>query len=126
VRRRKVTVDLDELRRSLRLPTASDLADWRHIREQLTGGLPASTFAIWIDPLELAAVDLGDGALLLACPEGMVGWVSDRFLPLIERCTAERGRPVRIADRTQLAALHTSASDPAGQRIAAQRERRAG
>jgi hypothetical protein len=123
VRRREVTVDLDELRRSLRPPGTGDLTDWQHMREHVAGGLEASLLAKWIDPLELVGID-GDGTLLLACPERMAGWVSDRYLPLIERCAAARGRAARIAERSQLAALQGRAPDPAGRPIAQGRERR--
>jgi chromosomal replication initiator protein len=78
--------------------------DWERIREDVAGALDASTFAIWIDPLKLIAIDR-DGALLLACPERLAGWLSRRFLPLITRGGAQAGREVRLAEPEQLAAL---------------------
>jgi DnaA N-terminal domain len=104
LRRRAVTVDLDELRRTLRPPALGDVQEWERIRERVAGALDASTFAIWVEPLELVAVDR-DGALLLACPERLAGWVGDRFLPLIARGLAQAGREVRLAEPAQLAAL---------------------
>jgi hypothetical protein len=73
-------------------------------------GTPA---AVWIELPQLVAVD-ADGALLLACPPRVAGWLVERFWPLIVRCAAEAGRDVRLADEAQNAALKRGAPDARG------------
>jgi hypothetical protein len=105
LRRRAVTVDLDGLRATLRPPAPGDAADWRRIRELMAERVEAGTpAAVWVELPQLVAVDV-DGALLVACPPRVAGWLMERFWPLIARCAADRGRGVRLADEAQHAAL---------------------
>ena len=54
-RRRRVRVDLDEVRRGLEIPTAADRCDWQQTRERLEATVGEGTFAIWLEPIVLAA-----------------------------------------------------------------------
>jgi hypothetical protein len=104
VRRRAVTIDLQQLRRRLRTPAPGDVQDWKQARQLLAGEVQPHVFAIWIDPLELIGVD-HDGALLLACPERLSDWISRRFWPVIARSAAHAGREIRLAEEAQRLAL---------------------
>ena len=78
MRRRKVNVDLDEVRRGLGLPTTDDRADWERIRGLLAEAVGESRFEIWLAPLELVAVDRA-GKLVIGAPPETAAWVWDRF-----------------------------------------------
>ena len=56
-RRRSVRVDLDEVRRRLGIPDVADRDDWEQIRKRLRELVGDSTFEIWLEPLELIAID---------------------------------------------------------------------
>jgi len=56
-RRRLVRVDLDAVRRGLGLPVLADRDAWGRIRARLRETVGESMFEIWLDPLELIAVD---------------------------------------------------------------------
>ncbi len=73
-----VRVDLDEVRRGLEIPTAADRRDWQQIRELLEATVGESTFEIWLEPVELIAVD-GERRLVLAAPPATAAWTSRRF-----------------------------------------------
>ncbi|MGH3610416.1 MAG: DnaA N-terminal domain-containing protein, partial [Pseudonocardiaceae bacterium] len=81
-RRRMVRVDLDEVRRGLEIPAASDRCDWRQIRSLLEERVGESTFAIWLDPVELIAID-DDRVLVVAVPPETAAWTGKRFGGLI-------------------------------------------
>jgi hypothetical protein len=55
-RKRHVRVDLEEIKRRLRLPTAIDHEDWRRTRTLLRDAVGESVFAIWLEPIELIAI----------------------------------------------------------------------
>jgi hypothetical protein len=56
-RRRSVRVDLDEVRQGLKVPGAEHLSFWRQIRGQLERRVGEEMFAIWLEPVELIAID---------------------------------------------------------------------
>ena len=87
-------------------------AVWREIRAELRRLLGDSTFEIWIEPLELKALDRG--LLLLEGPPATKAWVAKRFGPVLERCAqAVLGADARISlsDTTGQAGLSSSQPD---------------
>jgi DnaA N-terminal domain len=108
-RRRLVAVDLDAVRTGLRAAGPADHADWERIREQLAGAVGESMFEIWLEPLDLRALDL-DGALLIAAPAATRAWLRERFGRLLAGCAERIGRQVVIADEAQTQA--TAAGQP--------------
>jgi chromosomal replication initiator protein len=77
---------------------AEDLASaWDGIRDDLRASLPASTFALWIEPLR--PVSARGTTLYLSAPESVRTWIERRYLPrLIEsvrRCEPDL-REVKI------------------------------
>jgi hypothetical protein len=103
-RRRLVRIDLDEVRRGLGIPTATDRSDWQRIRELLEETVGESTFAIWLEPVELIAVD-GECRLVLAVPAATASWTTNRFGRLLANCSARVGRELRLADEPERIAL---------------------
>jgi hypothetical protein len=103
-RSRTVRVDLAEVRRGLGLPAAEDRAGWERIRSTLLEALGESTFALWIEPLELIAVDRS-GALVIAAPPDTVSWVQARFGRIIAAFAQRVGHQLRLADEPERRAL---------------------
>jgi chromosomal replication initiator protein len=69
----------------LALPENSQPSEaWSAACSELRRALGASTFEIWIAPLEPVALE--GGRLLLAAPPGTQAWISKRFGPVLERC----------------------------------------
>ena len=99
-RRRSVRVDLDEVRRGLDFPSAEDLSVWRQIRTELQRRVGESTFDIWLDPIELIAVD-SERQLMLADSRRTAGWTSKRFGRLLAATASEFGREVRFASEAE-------------------------
>jgi DnaA N-terminal domain len=99
-RRRLVTVDLATVRSQLRAAGTEGRAAWEQIRELLLEAVGESTFAIWLDPLELVAVD-PDGTLLVAVPEPIGGWVRTRFARVLASAADRNGRAVRFANEVE-------------------------
>jgi hypothetical protein len=62
-----------------------------------------STFEIWLEPLELIAVD-DRGTLIVSAPDATVSWIRQRFGRLLNRAAEAVGRPLRIADEVELKA----------------------
>ncbi len=96
-RRRPVRVDLDEVRRGLEVPSLEDLAVWRQVRGQLRRRVGEDTFAIWLAPVELVAIDR-DQRLVLVAPPPTADWTSTRFNRLIAATAAELGCDIRFAN----------------------------
>ena len=96
-RHRRVNVTLDDVRRALRVPAASDHADWERIRKLLAKTVSSGIYAIWFDPVELIGID-PDGALVLDVPSELRGWLQDRFSRVIDDAAKSAGRATRIAD----------------------------
>jgi len=99
-RRRLVRVDLDEVRRGLGLPVLADRSDWERIRARLRDTVGESTFEIWLDSLELIAVDT-TRALLIAAPPATCSWVRSRYGRLLSQCAEREGRELRLADEPE-------------------------
>jgi hypothetical protein len=111
-RRRGVRVDLDEVRRGLGLPGVADRDDWQRICSLLLDAVGESTFAIWLEPLELIAVD-ASGALVAAAPPDTCSWVRGRFGPLLTHCSQQTSRELRLADEAERIALARGDERPA-------------
>jgi len=103
-RRRAVQVDLAEVRQGLELPASDDRADWEGIRTALLDAVGESTFAIWLEPLQLIGID-NSSALLLAAPTDTESWLRDRFGRLIAGCAERAGREVRLSNEPERTAL---------------------
>jgi hypothetical protein len=119
-RRRMVRIDLDEVRRGLGTPTAADRLDWQRIRKLLQATVGESTFAIWLDPAELIAVD-GQRQLVIAVPAVTASWAVERFGRLLARCADRVGRELRFATEPEVQAL-----GDAGRRFQKPRQEAAG
>ena len=107
-RRRLVRVDLDAVRRGLGIPTAEERRDWQRIRELLKAKVGESQFDIWLEPVELVAIDT-DRKLVLAVPPAAAGWTRERFGRILEACTASVGRDARFADEPERRAVGAEA-----------------
>jgi len=103
-RRRQVRIDFDEVRRRLGMPTAADRRDWEQIRELLAATVGESTFAIWLEPAELIAVDDGR-RLVVAVPAATASWTRERFGRLLTSCAERVGRELRFASEPEVCAL---------------------
>ena len=99
-RRRSVRIDLDEVRRGLGMPGLADRNDWAQIRERLREIVGDSTFEIWLEPLELIAIDPG-GALVIDAPPATCSWLQHRFVRVLTRCTEEASRRFRFAEEPE-------------------------
>lgn len=99
-RRRTVRVDLDAVRRGLVIPTAEDRRDWQQIRVLLEETVGESTFGVWLEPVELIAID-GDRRCVLAGPAATAGWTSERFGRVLAMCASRVEREVRFADEPE-------------------------
>lgn len=103
-RQRMVRVDLDAIRQGLGIPTAADRSEWQQVRELLEGTVGETTFAIWLEPTELIAVD-GDRSLVVAVPPATASWTRERFGRLMAKCADQVGRELRFASDPELRAL---------------------
>ncbi len=99
-RRRLVRVDLDAVRRGLGLPVLADRETWGRIRARLREAVGESMFEIWLEPLELIAVDT-TGALLIAAPPATCAWVRTRYGRLLSQCAEREARELRLADESE-------------------------
>lgn len=69
-------------------------------------------FAIWLEPVELIAIDR-DQRLVLAAPASTTAWISKRFGRLIGTAASEIGRDFRFASEAERRAFDACApSDP--------------
>jgi hypothetical protein len=96
-RRRPVRVDLDEISRGLAVPTPADLRVWREVRARLQRRFGEDMFAMWLQPVELIAIDC-DRRLVLAAPAPTADWTSTRFSQLIAAVASELGGDARFAN----------------------------
>ena len=99
-RRRLVTVDLAEVRSQFRAAGTEDRAAWEQIRELLLEAVGESTFDIWLDRLQLVAVD-PDATLVLAVPEPVGAWVRARFARVLVSAADRARRTVRFATEVE-------------------------
>jgi hypothetical protein len=104
-RRRRVNVNLDEVRRTLGVPGPADHAAWQRTRELLVERVGESTFEIWLDAVGMVAVDTDDGALVLDGPDGTRGWVCERYGAVIAGCAELAGATVKFASEAQVVAV---------------------
>jgi len=111
-RRRAVRVDLDAVRRGLGLPGVADREDWARIRRLLFDAVGENQFEIWLEPLELIAID-GSEALVIAAPAVTGSWVRGRFGGLLARCSQRESRELRLADEPERRALDCEDGRPA-------------
>jgi len=101
-----VPVDLDAVRRGLAVPEAVERGDWQRIRELLEASVGESTFAIWLAPLALIAVeDEGERRLVVAAPAATASWTRERFGRLLASCADRVGRELRFATEPEIQAL---------------------
>jgi hypothetical protein len=107
-RRRVVTVDLVVVRAGLAAGSEADRTAWEQVRMLLLQTVGESTFEIWLEPLELIAVD-GSSTLILSAPDATVSWIRERFGGLLNRAAQGVGRPLRIADEVERRAAETLA-----------------
>ena len=114
-RRRLVPVDLAAVRARLAAGSEADRVAWEQVRVVLLQTVGESTFEIWLEPLELVAVD-GSGTLIVSAPDATVSWIRQRFGRLLNRAAQGVGRPLRIADEVERRAAETlvSTASPLG------------
>ena len=98
-RRRRVRVDLADVRRRLDPPGPGDRDDWEQIRELVRDRLGEDMFAIWLGPLELIAVQAN--VLVIAAPPATLGWVRDRYRRLLSATAERTGRDLRFAEEAE-------------------------
>lgn len=84
---------------------AQDHEDWRQLRDDLARTVGDSTFEIWLEPLQLIAVDSTTAALVLSGPSATLAWLEPRFGRLIQRRAVRIGRRVRIAGEIERQAM---------------------
>ena len=104
------------LRAGLAAGTGADRTAWEQVRMLLLQTVGESTFEIWLEPLELIAVD-GSGTLIVSAPDATVSWIRERYGRLLNRAAQGVGRPLRIADEVERRAAETlvsTASPPGG------------
>ncbi len=70
--------------------------DWALIRSQLREAVPDSTFEIWLAPLTPRAV-VGD-TLVLAAPDEIRTWITNRFAHVLQSCAASVLGPQTAVD----------------------------
>lgn len=71
-------------------PPKDDLESlWRDALERLRASLPASTFQLWLEPLE--PVGAQGGVLYLTAPDGIRAWTERRYSGLIREALASGG-----------------------------------
>jgi chromosomal replication initiation ATPase DnaA len=111
-RSRLVRVDLNEVREGLGLPTHDDRASWEQVRALLRDAVGESTFEIWLEPIELIAMDDGR-VLVLDAPDQTASWMAARFGRLLTHCAERTGRGWRLASEPERRALeHQSQQHP--------------
>lgn len=87
---------------------------WDRIRAELRRDVADFKFHIWLDPLELVAVDRE--TLFVRSPDHIRTWVRDRYLPIVREAAGRGYAPgvaVEIVDE-QWTAPETAAAAPAG------------
>ena len=116
-RRRSIRVDLDEVRRHLGILGLVDRDDWEQVRDHLCELVGDSTFEIWLQPLELIAVD-PVGTLVIAAPAATRGWVEQRFSRVLAR--AASSIHARCASRMSPSGRRSAGKSVRGPQLSAQ------
>lgn len=106
-------VDLAEARSQLRAAGTEDRAAWEQIQEWLLEAVGETTFEIWLDRLQLVAVD-PDATLVIGLPELTGEWVRTRFARVLASAAERAGSTVRFANEVEHKAF--TARPPAGAR----------
>jgi chromosomal replication initiator protein len=71
-------------------PTKPELDSlWQEVRARLRASLPASTFQLWIEPLEISGARGKE--ICVAAPDGIRAWVERRYSGLIHEALATVG-----------------------------------
>jgi hypothetical protein len=99
-----VGIDLDEVRRELQTLGVAERRDWEQIRKRLRDLVGESTFEIWLERLELIAIDRA-GGLVVAGPIEITAWVKSRFGPTLSESAGLLDRKVRLADESERTAV---------------------
>jgi hypothetical protein len=99
-RRRAAGVDLNEVRQGLNLPSAEDLTAWQVIRCDLERCVGEDMFAIWLEAVQLIAIDRAH-RLVLAAPAPTAEWTSARFSRVLATTAAQIGRDARFASEAE-------------------------
>ena len=89
-------------------PLVRDQRDWQRIGELLKAMVGESQFEIWLEPVELIAIDR-DRNLVLAAPPATAGWMRERFSRLITVCASSVSREVRFAGEPERRAVGADA-----------------
>ena len=105
------------MRAGLAAGSEADRTAWEQVRALLLQTVGESTFEIWLEPLELIAVD-DRSTLIVSAPDATVSWIRQRFGRLLNRAAQGVGRPLRIADDVERRAAETlvptTAAPPGG------------
>jgi len=84
---------------------------WNNIKERLRSHIPASSFEVWIEPIQL--VDAKEDALILGCPNGFfASWVQEHYLPLLLNCPELKNRTIRLTSDYSNAYLKEAVNPP--------------
>jgi chromosomal replication initiation ATPase DnaA len=100
MRRRAVRIDLDDVRRDLVIPGVGDRNDWEKICKRLRELVGECVFEIWLEPLELIAIDPG-GTLVIDAPPLTSSWLRPRYGRVIAHCAEEASRALRFAEEAE-------------------------
>jgi chromosomal replication initiator protein len=66
---------------------------WRATQERLRAAVPESTYKLWLEPLDVVAVE-GE-TLFLSAPEGILAWVERRYSSLIGEALGDSDAALR-------------------------------
>ena len=69
---------------------------WTRVREELRRDLPEFKFHIWLEPLELAAID--GHTLFVRAPDHIRTWVTERYLPLLRSAAQRAVDPLAVVE----------------------------
>jgi hypothetical protein len=120
-RPRTVLVDVAAACATLRPPGPVDVNDWQRTQALLAATVGEDTFAIWLAPLELRAVN-ATGTLVVTAPPDTASWIRSRYVTAIQAAAHHAGRDVLLADDMLAAAIGAGGmtDHPAGQHPAAE------
>jgi chromosomal replication initiator protein len=82
---------------------------WRAARERLKSSVPASTYRLWLEPLE--AVGSDDGTIFLTAPESVRAWSERRYSSLIAEALRDAGTGLESVSFAELQPAATDGAD---------------
>ena len=82
------------------MPGLGDRNAWAQIRKRLREIVGDSMFEVWLEPLELVAID-AQGALVVDAPPATFSWLRQRYGHLLSRCSEEASRRFRFAEEAE-------------------------